>query len=448
MGNLKIAIIGAGSFTFTLKYLNDICMTKNLHGSTISLMDINKDKLEYTYRACQRFSREMGVNVTFEKTLSQRDCLKNASFVINTALGDGGRRMKEGWAIAEKYGIQWPGSFHILYDEPFWLNYYQFRLNESLTEDMLELCPDAWHLLVANPVITLTTYLQRKYPQSKMIGLCHGAGEAYVLADLLGLEREQFGFEVAGVNHFIFITKCYYKGKDVFPMIDEWLRTKAEVYWKTTPSNDTITGQNKMDFYQKHGVIPVGDTASVSGASWPWWYLSDPQPGRQWWLETVVGGMLAGEERNRKLSESESLVEAMRAVGQYVDVPSGEPVIPIIESIAYDIPRVIITNLLNTNNFVPGIPTDFQVEIPTLVSGRGIQGIKTSGLPKSVIAHVLRDRVAPVELELEAYRRGSRALLTELVLMDKWVTSTQQANHLIDEIFALPYHKELKEHYQ
>ncbi|UCG87990.1 MAG: hypothetical protein JSW71_05445, partial [Gemmatimonadota bacterium] len=122
--------------------------------------------------------------------------------------------------------------------------------------------------------------------------------------------------------------------------------------------------------------------------------------------------------------------------------------IPIIESIACDIPRTFITNIQNTNEFVAGVPRDFEVEIPTLISRRGVQGIKTDGLPRAILAHLLRDRVAPVEIELEAYQKGSRNLLTHLVMTDKWVTSQQQAEDLIDEIFSLPYHVELREHYR
>ena len=56
--------------------------------------------------------------------------------------------------------------------------------------------------------------------------------------------------------------------------------------------------------------------------------------------------------------------------------------VPIVESITCDIPRVIIGNIRNSGDFVPGIPRDFEVEIPTLVSRRGIQGIQTRGLPR------------------------------------------------------------------
>jgi alpha-galactosidase len=103
---------------------------------------------------------------------------------------------------------------------------------------------------------------------------------------------------------------------------------------------------------------------------------------------------------------------------------------------------------LNAEEFIPGIPRDFEVEIGALVSGVGLRGIKAKPLPKSILAQILRDRVAPVETELAAYAQGSRELLLQLVLMDKWTKSERQANALIDEIFALPYHEELRRHYR
>ena len=79
--------------------------------------------------------------------------LEGADFVVNTALAAPHERLRAGWAIAQRLGYNWGGSFHIMYDEPFWVNFYQFRLFESVIEDSLELCPGAWHLVVANPVL-------------------------------------------------------------------------------------------------------------------------------------------------------------------------------------------------------------------------------------------------------------------------------------------------------
>jgi len=108
----------------------------------------------------------------------------------------------------------------------------------------------------------------------------------------------------------------------------------------------------------------------------------------------------------------------------------------------------LITNIQNSGEFVPGVPLDFEVEIPTLVSKRGIQGIKTDGLPEALVCYILRDRVAPVEVELEAYETGDRELLLQLLLMDPWTRSEEQAKNLLEEILALPYHEEMRQHYR
>jgi alpha-galactosidase/6-phospho-beta-glucosidase family protein len=85
---------------------------------------------------------------------------------------------------------------------------------------------------------------------------------------------------------------------------------------------------------------------------------------------------------------------------------------------------------------------------PRHFSRRGVQGIRTGGLPPVVLAWTLRDCVAPVDLELAAYTQGSRVLLRELLMTDPRTRSTAQADALIDEISALPFHDELRAHYR
>jgi hypothetical protein len=91
---------------------------------------------------------------------------------------------------------------------------------------------------------------------------------------------------------------------------------------------------------------------------------------------------------------------------------------------------------------------DFAVEIQALCQRGEIRPIKGDPLPKDMIAYILRDRVAPVEMELEAYQTGRKEFLEELVLMDKWATSVKQVRGFIDEILNLPYHAEMKDHYR
>lgn len=74
--------------------------------------------------------------------------------------------------------------------------------------------------------------------------------------------------------------------------------------------------------------------------------------------------------------------------------------------------------------------------------------MRTNGLPGPVIAYLNRDRVAPIEIELEAYKTGRKELLLQLILMDPYTKSEAQACALLDEILALPYHKAMRQHYR
>jgi alpha-galactosidase len=129
-------------------------------------------------------------------------------------------------------------------------------------------------------------------------------------------------------------------------------------------------------------------------------------------------------------------------------IASSEPMIPLIEALACDIEHKIIVNIPNKGSCVQGIPEDFEVEIPAIVSGRGIQGIQAHPLPPAVLAYLLRDRIAPVEMELQALIHQDKNLLLSLIMMDPWCTSEAQAARLLDEILNLPCNKEMKEYYR
>ena len=43
---VKITVIGAGSTTFSLGLVKDLCLTQNLAGSLVSFMDVDETRLE------------------------------------------------------------------------------------------------------------------------------------------------------------------------------------------------------------------------------------------------------------------------------------------------------------------------------------------------------------------------------------------------------------------
>ena len=449
MSNIKISIIGAGSGCFSIALIRDLCLTPKLRGSRVCFMDIDSERLEASYALCKRFAQELGMDLKLEKTTDRFAALDGADFVINTALTAPHQRLRDGWDIARRYGFQWGGSYHVMYDEAFWINYYQFKFFESLTEDILRICPKAWHLMVANPVLAGITHLTRKYPEAKVVGLCHGYAEIYHIAKLLGLDRKGLTYEISGVNHFVWLQKAFYNGRSFREILDQWIAEESERYWaKNGPM--TSLSRKRVDIYKKHGVFAIGDTMSWTGASWPWWYHTGGEA-EKFCSEDPWNGwnsyFTSGVENARKVRETEKDL-SVKVTEKFPAEMTDELMIPLVESIACDIPRVLQVNIQNQGRLVPGIPEDFEAEVPALISARGIQGIRTTPLPKSILSHMLRDRVAPVEMELEAFNRGRKDLLAELVLMDKWSSTMKGAYEFIDEIFALPYHEEMRGHYK
>jgi alpha-galactosidase len=446
----RIVIIGAGSAMFSLSLIRDLCLTPSLAGSTVVFVDVDGERLAAAHELCGRYAVELGATLELEQTAERRAALRGADFVVNTALVAGHQALRDGWAIARRHGYRMGGSLHVVHDEAFWVNFFQLELADAIAADVLELCPDAWLLQVANPVFAGVTWLGRRYSALKVVGLCHGFMGVYNLADQLGLGREGLRFEIPGVNHFVWLTALEHEGRDVLPLVDRWVAEQAPDYWRGCRPSDGL-GPAPVDLYRRMGRFPIGDTATPGGGSWPPWYHVDDATERRWhedpmawWSEVYFGEAEATVAKLRRVVED----PAARVTDLVPPGKSGEVMVDVIESIACDLPRVLVGNVLNTGGLVPGVPADFAVEVPIRVNAAGVEGLPTRELPRAVLARLWRDRLAPVELELAAYAQRSRELLQQLILTDPYTRSLDQAAALLEDILAMPGHEALRRHYR
>lgn len=411
-------------------------------------MDIDQKRLDAAYVLCQRYAMELGKKIVICKTSDRHESLQNADYVINTAQSQGHSRMQEGWLIAQKYGYHFGGSLHIMHDESFWINFYQFRLMEDILKDILDVCPHAWYILVANPILAGLTYLKRKYPLVKILGLCQGSGAIYRIAETIGLSADNISYEAYGVNHFIWLSKLFYKGENALPLFDRWIIEKSEKYWETCGNNNNL-GPKPLDLYRRFGMYPLGDTHSWGGGSWGYWYHTDGAVQRKWKLDDANQWKMYLNELKNQVTEIEQAAfnQSIKVTTVFPPVRSEELIIQLIEAISCDLSNVMIVNTINDGNYIPGVPVDFEVEIPAIINARGVHGIKTAGLPKPIMSYLLADRIAPVEMELQAYEKKDRNLLLSLIMMDPLTQSEKQAMGLLDDILALPFNEEIRNHY-
>lgn len=445
----KISLIGAGTGTFSINLIKDLCLTEALDGSTISLMDINETRLDAVHRFCVRYAAEVGRHFRIEKTTNRDESLQNADFVIHSALVGGYDRLRSGWAVAKKWGYRFGGSFHVMHDEAFWTNFGQLQLMEEIYEDIQRLCPHAWYLLVANPVMAGVTHLNRKYPGIRLVGMCHGYNGVYRMCEVMGLDRSKITFQTPGINHFVWLNHFYYDGQDGMPLIADWVANQSAAHFSTIGVS-TDFGPKTIDLYRRYGVMPIGDTCTAGGGSWGWEYHVDNKTQERWMEDPDLWYQIVFSDNNRRI---QSIIDAAYDDSIVLSEVfskdfSDEPMIPLIKALACDHGQIVIVNVLNDKGYVEGVPTDFEVEIPAWVDADGIHGIHTKPLPKALQAHMMRDRIASVEVELDAYNTHSFSRLVDLVQMDPWTRSRQQAEGFVREILDLPGLEAMKAYYR
>ena len=82
----KIAFIGAGSFGFTRKLVRDLLSYPAFADATISLMDIDPERLDVIRRACERIVADGKYPAKIVATLDRREALEGADGVVTTIL--------------------------------------------------------------------------------------------------------------------------------------------------------------------------------------------------------------------------------------------------------------------------------------------------------------------------------------------------------------------------
>jgi alpha-galactosidase len=440
MAGVRISIVGGGSGQFSLGIVRDLCALEGLSGSSVSFMDVNAERLDAVHAVATRFAAERGADLTFEKTTDRRESLRGADFVINSAMVVGWDKRVVSQEVARRHGYRrgiYLGGLH------------QFELFMGVIRDMEELCPDAWYVQSANPVFDGCTLITRRSP-IKTVGLCHGFhGGVRRVARALGLDPAEVSAEAFGVNHCIWLTKLWHRGQDALPLLDEWVETKAEAYW-ASPQCDISDhmGPKAVDVYRRLGLYPIGDTATPGGGSYFRWYHADAETERRWqedpdgWFDRHVSRVSGRVDDVARLAAD----PAARVTDVFPPTPTGETNVTIIDAIANDRPGVFQVNIPN-RGCIPGIADDVVVEIPALVSARGIQGIRTGDLPRRIMCHV-QEKILAMERNLEAFESRDPNALLEMVLANPSTRTVEQARAVLDDLLALPFNRAVADYFK
>jgi len=433
---IKLGIIGAGSAVFSLGLVRDLCSTPDLYGTTITMMDIDEERLDSIHKLATRYVDELKVDLKFEKTLSREAALKDADFVINTALDGGHDRYEERRAVADRHGYYRgaPGR-----------NYNQLRFLLSVARDMEAICPDAWLIQSSNPVFEGCTLMTRE-ASTKVVGLCHGHHGYRNIARVMGLDMAHVECQAVGFNHIIYMTHFLYKGEDAYPLIDEWIETKSEEYWRTSKLGRAAQmSPAAVHQYKMVGLFPIGDTPRSGG----WWYHIDLENKKRWYgeiggFDSEIGwaqyleGLVKRVDHIMKVANDTSI----SVTEEYPPNRGGEQQVGVIEGLILNKEGKFQVNIPN-NGLIADIPDDVVVEVSAIVNKTGIHGIQVGKLPKNLMLQVLWPRMLIMERELELALSGDRRLFLRMLLDDNRTRSIEQAEAFIEDFLSLPSNSDM-----
>ncbi|KPK64995.1 MAG: hypothetical protein AMK73_04275 [Planctomycetes bacterium SM23_32] len=431
---VRLTIIGAGSAVFSMNLVRDVCLAEGLGGSTVTLMDVDEGRLDIIHELARRYADEVGADLNVEKTLEREAALRDADFVVNTALPGGHDRAERERAMTEERGY-YRGLGHATVQRCL-------DLMMAVARDVERLCPAAWLIQVGNPVFEGCTLLTRQ-TGAKVLGLCHGHYGYREIADVLGLDREGVAFEAPGFNHCIWMTHFRYKGRDAYPLIDRWIEEESEDYWRTYQPHFAQTQMSPaaVHMYRFYGLMPIGD---ASRALWSdvWWYHLSEETKRRWW--GPVGGFDSTEGWGRYLNGLEGRLAHIHRIAESPDArvsdefpprPSGEQVVPIIDALVNDRPGHFQVNVPN-NGALAGVRDDVVVEVPAVIDGRGIRPLCVGRLPELIMLGVMWPRWLQMERTLAAYTTGDRRYLTQALLHDHRTGTWEQAEEALEALMG------------
>lgn len=431
--HIKIAIIGAGSASFSGTIVRDLCVTSGLRGSHVAFMDVDQGRLDPVQRVAERLSDELDAGLSFSNTTNRQEALQSADFVINTAQIGGHDWTETQRSLGEIHGYYRGSGLHGFGQAAFFLD---------VARDVERICPNAWLLQIANPVFEGCTLLHRE-TNVKVVGLCHGHYGYRNIARVLGLELEHVSAQMPGFNHLIWLTDFRYKSNDAYPLIDQWIETEAEDYWAKDdgPSYDDKMSRAAIHQYKLFGLMPVGDTRRHIG----WWYNTDLKTKQRWFGD--VGGMESevGWERYlqvvaegaRKLEQA-VLDEGKPITATFEPLQSDEQAVPVIDSLVNDTERLFQVNIPNRGQIIWGFPEDLVIECQGVVSEAGIRGVGAAPFPPKLMAGAMIPRWHRAELMVNALRTGDRDMLLLYLLEDHRTRSLEQADVLLNEWLADP----------
>lgn len=423
----KITFIGAGSTVFAKNLLGDILSFPELANSTISLMDIDPERLRTSEIVAHKVANFFDAKPKIEATLDRRAALEGADYAISMFQVGGYKPSTViDFEIPKKYGIRQTiadtlgigGIMRGLRTIPVFLD---------ICKDMEELCPDVTFLQYVNPM-AMNTWATNKATKIKTIGLCHSVqGTAEVLAEDIGVPINEINYICAGINHMAFYLKFERNGEDLYPKIRKVAEAKSYARGYRELANHV-----RYEVFKRTGYFVTESSEHFS--EYVPWFIKQNRTDLLEQYEIPVDEyitrcelQIAEWEADKAALERGELNETYERSQEYGSL--------IIHSLETGTPRVVYGNVAN-RGFIDNLPQDCCVEVPCLVDKNGLQPTKIGVMPPQLAA-MQQTNINVQSLVVEAALTRKREHIYHAAMLDPHTAaelSLDQIWSLVDEL--------------
>ncbi|HBL40868.1 MAG TPA: alpha-glucosidase/alpha-galactosidase [Ruminococcaceae bacterium] len=427
---MKITFMGAGSTVFAKNVLGDVMCVPALCESEIALYDIDAKRLEESFIMISSLNRNINQSrATITKFLGveqRKDALRGASFVVNAIqVGLYDPCTIIDFEVPKKYGLRQTiadsngigGIFRALRTIP---------VLKDFTDDMAEVCPDAYFLNYTNPMAQLAGWLGR-YAPVKSVGLCHSVQScSRGLLEGLGIEyQEPLRENIAGINHMGWLLELENgDGTDLYPEIRK--RACAVLEGDKTDKYDLV----RYEYIRRLGYYCT--ESSEHNAEYNNFFIKSKYP------ELIDRYNIPLDEYPRRCIEQISRWESDREKYLHDEVShtrTKEYASAIMEAIVTDVPYKIGGNVIN-RGVIPNLHPDACVEVACLVNRNGIQPCRQEPLPTQLAA--MNTLMINVQLlTIEAAVTGRKDAIYQAAMMDPHTSAELNIDdiiHLCDDL--------------
>jgi alpha-galactosidase len=427
----KITFIGAGSLGFTAGLVRDILTFPLLQDATISLMDINAERLDFANKAVTKLVEAGGHPAKVEATLDRVEALRGADVVLTTILSGSTEIWRHDIEIPKKYGVDInvgdtrgpSGIFRFLRTLPDMMD---------IVRDMEQYCPNAILLNYTNPMAMLCAAIQRQ-TFIPVTGLCHSVqGTAMMLAEWIGAPFEEITYTCAGINHMAWYLDYKWNGKDAYPLIHKAVTEREEVYNEEQVRNEIFLA---LGYYITE--------SSGHNSEYNWWFRKRPDLIEKYcthgtgWNPGEYAYILKEYQQTEKTWKDGVRVELAKEVTSD-DLERGH------EYAAYIINALMGGEAFKFNGNVPNtelvtnLPQGACVEVPVLVDKAGFQPIHVGALPPEC-ALMTNLSSSIEEMAIEASLAGDPVAIYRAICHDPLtaaVLSLREIKDMTNELFA------------